>query len=231
LLKPDVILAVGGTSAGETIDVEQAQQIAPLVFADPVVYNDWKLGMEFWSAVLSVPDVYTALEANYRTRVGELQTALGDARSREISVMAVSTYGISLWMPDTPPGAILSDVGLSRPESQRLTGEAATAAYGMAQYATISTERLDLADADAIFYFTYASNDAETASKEAAQLTSFEQQPVWRSLGAVQANQAFRVPEYWWRSQTYLLANKVVDDLFSHLTSTRATTPVLEQLP
>lgn len=228
-LKPDLILAVGGTSAGDSIDAEQAQQIAPLVFADPAIYNDWKLGMEFWSAVLNVPEVYSAMEANYQARAGELRSALGDAITSEISVISTSTYGISLWMPDTPPGAILADVGLARPEAQSLVGEAATERYQASQYVPISTERLDLADGDAIFYFTYASRDPEVAGNERESMSAFEQQPVWQSLSAVKAGQAFRVPEYWWRSQTYLLANKVIDDLFTHLTDTDATTPILEE--
>ncbi|GAB4426699.1 MAG: iron-siderophore ABC transporter substrate-binding protein [Chloroflexi bacterium OHK40] len=228
LLKPDLILAVGGTSAGESIDAEQARQIAPLVFADPIIYNDWKLGMRLWADVLGMPDFYDAMLANYRTRTDELRTALGDTIDREISVLSTSSYGISLWMPDTPPGAILTDVGLARPEAQSLVGEAATERYQASQYVQISTERLDLADGDAIFYFTYASSDPEVAGKERESMTAFEAQPVWQSLNAVKAGQAFRVPEYWWRSQTYLLANKVLDDLFTHLAGASATTPVLD---
>lgn len=227
LLKPDVILAVGGTSAGETIDVEQAQQIAPVVFADPVIYDDWKLGMRIWSDVLNVPDAYAAMLENYQQRVSELQAALGERAEWEISVLSTSTYGSSLWMPDTPPGAILSDVGLARPASQRFVGEAATAEYGVAQYVAISDERLDLADGDAIFFFTYASNDPETAATEDAHLKAFVEKPIWRSLKAIQAGRAFLVPGYWWRSQTYLLANRVLDDLFTHLAGASATTPVL----
>jgi hypothetical protein len=79
-LKPDLILAVGGTDAGETINVEQAQQIAPVVIADPEIYNDWKLGMQFWSAVLNTPDFYAAMESNYRARRLERP---GDCREGE----------------------------------------------------------------------------------------------------------------------------------------------------
>lgn len=227
LLKPDLILAVGGTSAGETIDVEQAQKIAPVVFADPVIYDDWKLGMRIWSDVLGVPDTYAAMLSNYQQRVAELQAALGDDVQREISVFSTGTYGISLWMPDTPPGAILSDVGLERPASQRLVGEAANAEYGASQYIAISEERLDLADGDAIFFFTYASSDPETAATEDAHLKAFVEKPIWKSLEAVKAGQAFLVPGYWWRSQTYILANRVLDDLFTHLAGTSATTPII----
>ena len=228
LLKPDLILAVGGTNVGETIDVEQAMQIAPVVVADPVIYEDWKLGTQFWSEVLNVTDFYSAMEENYFTRVSELQAALGDPAALAVSVIGASTYGIYLWMPDTPPGQILRDVGLSRPEAQSLIGEASLARYQASQYVLISEERLDLVDGDALFYFTYFSSDAETADKEQAFLEGLAQKPLWQALNAVKAGKAFQVPSYWWRAQTYLLANRVIDDLFTHLTTTTATTPVLE---
>lgn len=227
LLKPDIILAVGGTNVGDTIDVEQALQIAPVVVADPVIYEDWKLGTQFWSDVLNVTDFYSAMERNYFARIAELQTALGDPAALEVSVIGASTYGIYLWMPDTPPGHILRDVGLSRPEAQALIGEESLARYQASQYVLISEERLDLVDGDAIFYFTYFSSDAETADKEQAFLKDLAQKPLWQALNAVKAGKAFQVPGYWWRSQTYLLANKVLDDLFAYLTNTTATTPVL----
>lgn len=226
-LKPDLILAVGGTSAGETIDVDQALEIAPVVIAEPAIYDDWKLGTQFWSEVLNVPDLYAEMEANYWARVKELQESLGDPSALKVSVIAVSTYGISLWMPDTPPGNILADVGLSRPEAQSLVGAEAEARYNTTKYIPISEERLDLADGDALFYFTYASIDPEVANKELAFIQALEEKPLWQALSAVKNGQAFFVPGYWWRSQTYLLANKVIDDLFVHLTNTEPTTPVL----
>jgi iron complex transport system substrate-binding protein len=226
-LKPDLILAVGGTSAGETIDVDQALAIAPVVVADPVIYNDWKLGAQFWSEALNVPNLYVEMKANYDVRVAELRAALGDPSALKVSVMAVSTYGISLWMPDTPPGAILADVGLSRPEAQSLVGDAAKERYGASQYISISEERLDLADGDVIFYFTYASADPETTAKETAFIKSLEEKPLWRALNAVKNGRSYFVPGYWWRSQTYLLANKVIDDLFTYLAGAAAATPVL----
>ena len=82
-------------------------------------------------------------------------------------------------------------------------------------------------DADAVFYFTYASNDPATAEEEAGFVTELEQNPLWRSLGAVRSGRAYRVGGYWWRAQTYLLANRVLDDLFTHLAGTEADTPVL----
>jgi iron complex transport system substrate-binding protein len=222
-LQPDLIL-----TTDDEIDVTLAREIAPVVVADQTIYEDWKIGMQFWSEVLNVPELYTNMEANYYARVAELQTALGQPADLEVSIISVSTYGVWLWMPDTTPGAILADVGFARPEAQSLVGEAAVAEYGEKQYVQISEERLELADGDAIFYFTYAATDPDVAAEESAFIQDFQKKPLWLALNAVKAEKAFFVPGYWWRAQTYLLANLVIDDLFTQLTNTTATTPVLE---
>lgn len=221
-LQPDLILA-----PADTLDVELAKQIAPVIVPDQRIYEDWKLGVAFWCAVMNMPELYEQMAATYDQRVAELQAALGDPSALDVSVISASTYGIWLWMPDSSTGHILADVGLSRPEAQSLVGEAAIARYGEKQYIEISEERLDLVDGDAIFYFTYAAVDPKIAAEESNFLKTFNEKPLWQALGAVKAGKAFFVPGYWWRSQTYLLANKVIDDLFANLTDTTATTPVL----
>lgn len=228
LLKPDIILAVGSTVAGESIDAAQAGDIAPVVMADPAVYDDWQLGMSFWADVLGAPELYERMLTNYDARIGELRAALGNVSETEISIVPLATGSTYMWMPDTAPGNVLSDVGLARPEPQTLTGEVAQERYGTVQYIQVSQERYDLLDADAIFYFTYAASDPATAEEEARFVEGLEQNPLWQSLGAVQNDRTFFVGGYWWRAQTYLLANKVIDDLFIHLTGTAAETPVLE---
>ena len=222
-LQPDLILA-----PADTLDVELATQIAPVIVPDQSIYEDWKLGVEFWCAVMNMPDLYEQMATTYDQRVAELQAALGDPGELEVSVISASTYGIWLWMPDSSAGHVLADVGLGRPEAQSLVGEAAIARYGEKQYIEISEERLDLVDGDAIFYFTYAAVDPKIAAEESSFLKTFNEKPLWQALEAVKAGNAFFVGGHWWRSQTYLLANKMIDDLFANLTDTTATTPALE---
>lgn len=228
LLEPDLILAVATSVAGDTIDASAAGEIAPLVVVDPAVYDDWQLGMSVWAEVLGAQDLYARMLENYDARIAELKDVLGDVSKATVSVVPVATGSVYMWMPDTAPGKIISDVGFARPEPQTLTGEAAKARYGSVQYIQVSEERYDLLDADAIFYFTYAATDPETADDEAGNVKTLEQNPLWQSLGAVQNDRAYFVGGYWWRAQTYLLANKVLDDLFTDLAGTEAQTPVLE---
>lgn len=227
-LQPDLILAVGRGAAGESIDAARAGEIAPVVLADPQVYDDWQLGMAFWTDVLGAEGLYERMLANYEARVGELRAALGEPGETAVSVVPVATGNVYMWMPDTSPGKVLSDVGLARPESQNLVGEAAQSRYGTRQYVQVSEERYDLLGADAIFYFTYAASDPETAAQEAGYVAELEQNPLWRALGAVREGRAYRVGGYWWRAQTYLLANRVLDDLFTYLAGTESRTRVLE---
>jgi iron complex transport system substrate-binding protein len=226
LAKPDLILGYE-----DTMDIEAASEIAPVVVPISDLNNDWEKATEFWSEVLNVQDLYAEMKANYDARVAELQRALGEPSDIEVSIVGASTYGMYLWLLNTAPGHILQDVGLARPASQNLSGEAAIAEYGEDLWIQVSDERLDLADGDALFFFTYAAVDPDVLEKETAYMEALGQKPLWRNLNAVKSGNAFLVGGHWWRSQTYLLANKVLDDLFTHLIRKPSTIPVLEVTP
>jgi iron complex transport system substrate-binding protein len=219
LAAPDLILAVDGD-----IDTVAGQEIAPIVMPKAGLEYDWKLSMEFWNAVLGTEDVYAAMLANYEIRLAEFQAALTTIPT--ISIIGTSSYGTYMWLEDTAPGVVVMDAGLPRSAAQALSGEAAVERYGEQRWIQISEERYDLADADAIFVFTYATTDPEVLATEDAAMTAFQTNPVWNSLSAVQAEQVYYVGPHWWRAQTYLLANKVLDDLFIHLTGKNPDTPV-----
>lgn len=228
-LKPDIILASGETSVGSSINAAQASRIAPVVLADPIIYDDWQKGMAFWAAVLNQQDRYNAMLANYQARIGELRGALSQQQeSISISVVPLASGAAYMWMPDTAPGSILQDVGLSRPAPQSLLGKDALKAYGSKQYIQVSEERYDLLDADHIFYFTYAASDPETVQEEAGHIQTLEKDAIWNALSAVSEGHAYLVGGHWWRCHTYTTANLVLDDLFVHLTGKAATTKVLE---
>ncbi|MFN8419066.1 MAG: hypothetical protein U0528_07465 [Anaerolineae bacterium] len=59
-------------------------------------------------------------------------------------------------------------------------------------------------------------------------MKAFKENAVWNTLSAVKSGHVYYVGPYWWRSQTYLLANKVLNDLFRHLTNSSAKTPILK---
>ncbi len=207
-VNPDLILATDGD-----IDPEAGAAIAPLVMVKPDY--DWKLMMEFWSDVLGIQEVYADMLANYEARITEFQEALTD--NPEISIIGASSYGAYMWLEDTAPGFVLMDAGLARPESQALSGQAALDRYDAERWIQLSEERYDLADADHIFVFSYATTDPETLETENNWMAEFRANPIWNSLSASQAGNVHYVGPYWWRAQTYLLANRVLDDLFIYI--------------
>lgn len=158
-----------------------------MIVPDQRIYEDWKLGVEFWCAVMNMPERYEQMAATYNQRVAELQAALGNPGELEVSVILASTYQHGCRYADSSAGHVLADVGLNRPEAQPLVGEAAMARYGEKQYIEISEERLDLVDGDAIFYFTYAAVDPKVATEHLCSRRSTKSHSGRRSVRSRQA--------------------------------------------
>ena len=214
---PDIILAY--SAQDNIIDAEQAANIAPVV-STTLTIDDWERSMQFWAQALNVQPVFEDLQANYDARIDALQAALPMQPSEtEVSLVTANTYGVSIWLADSPQGKIVQDAGFARPAPQDIAGEAAIEEYGtLRQYATISDETLNLADGDIIYLFKYATTDEEIAAEEAAAVEAFQERPLWQQLDGVQNGEVYVVGDHWYRAGTYLLANAVIDDLFTTLT-------------
>jgi iron complex transport system substrate-binding protein len=216
-VRPDIILVYEG--GDNIINYDEMVAIAPVVVTSLAV-EDWERTTEFWSEVLGVEEVFEELRSNYDARIAELQEALGEERSEtKVSLVSATSYGLTLWMSDSPQGKILNDIGFARPETQ-LFNEA-EGVYWM----VISEETINLADGDVIFLYAYATTDAEVEAKENQVIADFQQKPLWKSLEGVKAGQVYVMPGYWWRATTYLLANRVIDDIFAALTDVEPSIP------
>lgn len=224
-LEPDLIIAFKDSS----LFYEGMEAIAPLVVYDAAYATDWKSSTSFWSQVFQREDAYEAMLATYEARVAELQVALGEDRGEiEVSAFVPSADYPMIWLVDSAQGVILQDVGLGRPESQRVTFAEGGYVDGGADYGfvAISNERLDLADGDEIFIFTWPTTDAEVMAENLQYLEDFhENNPLWQSLDGVRAGNVHIVGAHWFRAQTYLAANLILDDLFTHLTDVEPTIP------
>jgi iron complex transport system substrate-binding protein len=224
-LNPDLIVAFKDSS----LFYSGMDQIAPLVVYDAAYHTDWKSSTSFWSQVFGQEDAYQDMLATYDARVAELQAALGENRG-EIGVSAFvpsETYPM-IWLVDSAQGVILHDVGLGRPEAQAKTFAEGGFAEGGADYGyvAISNESLDLADGDEIFIFTYPVTDPESAAALRQQLEDFNaNNALWQSLEGVKAGKVHIVGAHWFRAQTYLTANLILDDLFAYLTDVEPTIP------
>ncbi len=224
-LNPDLIIAYKDSS----LFYEGMEAIAPLVVYDAAYHTDWKSSTSFWSQVFGIEDAYEEMVATYEARVAELQGALGEDRG-EIAVSAFvpsETYPM-IWLSDSAQGVVLNDVGLGRPEAQAVTFDEGGYTEGGADYGyvAISNERLDLADGDEIFIFTWASTDPETTAQNNQALEDFNaNNPIWQTLQGVRNGNVHIVGPHWFRAQTYLAANLMLDDLFATLTDVEPTIP------
>lgn len=224
-LNPDLIIAFKDSS----LFYEGMEQIAPMVVYDAAYATDWKSSTSFWSQVFQKEDAYEDMLATYEARIAELQDALGDERGEiEVSAFVPSDSYPMIWLKDSAQGVILQDVGLGRPASQDVTFAEGGYVDGGADYGfvAVSQEALNLADGDEIFIFTYASTDPETAAALQQGLEDFNaSDPLWQSLAGVQAGNVHVVGPHWFRAQTYLAANLILDDLFTYLTGVEPTIP------
>jgi iron complex transport system substrate-binding protein len=224
-LEPDLIIAFKDSS----LFYEGMDEIAPLVVYDAAYATDWKSSTAFWSQVFGKEDAYEDMLATYDARIAELQDALGEDRGEiEVSAFVPSPTYPMIWLVDSAQGVILNDVGLGRPEAQAVTFAEGGYAEGGADYGfvAISNERLDLADGEEIFIFTWPSTDPEVMAENNQVLEDFnENDTLWQTLRGVQAGNVHIVGPHWFRAQTYLAANLIIDDLFATLTDVEPTIP------
>lgn len=222
-LNPDLIIAFKDSS----LFYSGMEEIAPLVVYDAAYATDWKSSTSFWSQVFGKEAAYEEMLATYDARVAELQAALGEDRGEiEVSAFVPSPDYPMIWLVDSAQGVILNDVGLGRPEAQAVTFAEGEYIEGGADYGfvAISPERLDLADGDVIYLFTYPSTDAELAAANLQVIEDFNtNDPIWQAIKA--DSEVFVVGPHWFRAQTYLAANLILDDLFATLTDVEPTIP------
>ncbi len=224
-LNPDLIIAFKDSS----LFYEGMNEIAPMVVYDAAYATDWKSSTAFWSEVFQTDEAYADMLATYEARTAELREALGDdAGEIEVSAFVPSPDYPMIWLVDSAQGVILQDVGLGRPDSQAVTFAEGGYVDGGADYGfvAISNERLDLADGDEIFIFTWASTDPEVAAENIQVLEDFHENNVlWQSLEGVRAGNVHVVGPHWFRAQTYLAAQLILDDLFATLTDVEPVIP------
>jgi iron complex transport system substrate-binding protein len=201
-LKPDLIL---GTMLHEQT-YRQLSQIAPTVLTPHKDSKDWKAALINFAEALGKTDVAEQILQDYRDRLETFKTQMGDRlENTQVSVVRVYPTHISLYLNNVFIGTILEDAGLPRPSSQDKPG----AAY------EISKERIQDADGDVIFMWTYGYNQQYQQEAQTA-LDQLKADPLWSQLNAVQQGNVYQVPGYWIGAGP-LAANAVVDDLFKYL--------------
>jgi iron complex transport system substrate-binding protein len=199
-LKPDLI--IGNKMRQEKI-YDQLSLIAPTVFSD-TLRGDWRENFEFYAEALNKVDKGTEILANFDARIDSIATKAGDQLDTELSIIRFMPEKTRIYLGDTFSGVILEKIGFARPESQ-ISDEFVI---------EIGKERIQEADGDFIFYFTYDTGDGQGSARE----TEWLNDPLFNSLEAVKNGKIMKVDDAIWNTAGGIkAANLMLDDIESIL--------------
>lgn len=209
-LKPDLII-------GMYIDPQNYKlfsQIAPTVSMN-YRHAEWgKTFQEFGNLLNKRLKAEELLEA-YQQRIKALKSTFEEKLSEtKISIMRFyTTLEFTQFMNHQSfPGSVIEDLQfISIPAVQRqLKGTDET-------YVSVSLERVDLLDADAIFVALDPGADKN--------FQIYANSPLWQTLKAVKNQRVYIVDSGYWIFGNILSANAILDDIFKHLGQERSFRP------
>ncbi|MBF2058130.1 MAG: iron-siderophore ABC transporter substrate-binding protein [Cyanobacterium sp. T60_A2020_053] len=211
-LKPDLIV---GIDSNENI-YNQLSQIAPTVLVKFNHSGEWREVFKNFSILINKEELWQKSITDYENRLVEFKQKMGNNLAEiEVSVVRIYPDSINLYLRDSFAGTILTDAGLSRPESQNIGAEEAQKITGNPIQMKISKEALNQADGDVIFIWT-GENDPQINAELQQKIIELQKDPLWQNLKAVKNGRVYQVPSYWIGSGP-LAANLILDDLFKYL--------------
>jgi iron complex transport system substrate-binding protein len=198
LLKPDLIIGVDWFKPIYPL----LSKIAPTVLGE-IDFISWQRHLSFVAESLGKQDVEKALWKRYYQRIEQLKQALGSRyQGKRISFITVGRDQIYIDSKNSFPGSIISAALLQRPTAQNLDST-----YGSFP---ISLEELKKADGDILFVTTFSRTGKKFLAKK-------QQEPLWKTLKAVQENHVYYVDFMAWAGTNMLATDVVIDDLFKYL--------------
>lgn len=168
-LKPDLVLV--NNTLENTSTYTALSKIAPTVVTQGNGVN-WKQDFLLVGAALGRQQQAQQQLAGYAKRAATLGSAVDD--STTVSFALAQSARTRIWGTRSFVGSIATDAGLARPASQQFARTSQD----------ISSEQLDQADADWLFY-----------GVEQGQATTLTSAPLWSSLKAVSAGHAVEVDD------------------------------------
>jgi iron complex transport system substrate-binding protein len=211
-LKPDFI--IGGDYVAAVYGT--LSRIAPTVLIAYEHSGQWKEFFRQFAEVLGKTAEAEQVMDDYYARAEDFKAQMqGRAAELEVSIVRVYPTHVNLYLKESFCGTVVADAGLSRPPAQDLTATKAGALFGNQIQYTVSRERLQDADGDAIFIWSYGHQN-EIAQQAQAEKEKLKADPLWSTLTAVQNGRVYEVPSYW-IGDGPIAANAVLDDLFKYL--------------
>ncbi|MFJ9621058.1 ABC transporter substrate-binding protein [Streptomyces sp. NPDC101181] len=203
-LKPDLILT---SKVRHGDKYAELSKIAPTVMTENTGYP-WKENFQVHAEALGKKAEAKMVTDDYARHVTDVTTALGGkekASATEVNMVRfVEGADIRIYGKKNYIATILADVGLGRPA---VTDKAADGfSYD------VSPEKIDLADADAIFHATYG-------DPKKAKETQTTGSGLWKNMDAVKNGKVFAVDDQLWiQGIGYTAADKILSELRTSLT-------------
>lgn len=195
-LNPDLI--IGNKMRHEKI-YEQLSQIAPTVYSN-TLRGEWKPNFEFYAKVLNKEAEGAEIIKDFDDRVESIAKLAGDNLKTEVSIVRFMPGKTRIYLGDTFSGTILKQLGFARPENQR--SDEFTVEIGK--------ERLNEADGQVMFYFTYETGNGEGSAREKEWL----EDPMFMNLNAVKNGKTYKVDDAIWNTAGGVkAANLMLDDI------------------
>ena len=213
--KPDLILVDGTSVNNDPETLAALAKISPTVFTG-YAGGEWTYNLRTCADALNANETCDKLLADYDSRVQTASAALGRAGFLELTYSIIRWQGNSagLILKELPPGRVLTDLGMRRPENQDRDGNGHSD--------PVSMENIDQVDADWMFFGTLGGSSVNNpnaggdlgvqASAEA--LEQAKAVPGFGELSCVKAGQVIAVDGSQWTSTGgYHLMNGVLDDV------------------
>jgi iron complex transport system substrate-binding protein len=198
-LKPDLI--IGSKMRHEKI-YSQLSAIAPTVMTEDVF--SWKENLEMASVALNRTGEADAFMADWDAKVAAFKKKMGSRLNTEVSVIRFDPDHARIYYTNSFPGLILEEVGLKRPENQRVQDKVIAKLTSM--------EQIPQMDADVIFNITSDWRGDGQVFKTQQDWTSHA---LWKNLNAVKNDKYFDVNEATWNmSGGAMAAKEMLEDLY-----------------
>lgn len=199
LAQPDVIFAPNYNPA----NLAALNAIAPTVMYDTAA--PWREAIGMAGEVIGKAEDVTALFEQLDARIELLSTTLAET-SPTPTLATIGFYSGQtepyLLLDGFAYHDLLHDAAVTLVPTDM---DSVVAELG-SPVAALSTERLDLIDADRLLVII----DTATGSEDFASLRAH---PLWKNLGVVKNDEVYSVGSYWYSSNPYDL-HKVIDDIF-----------------
>lgn len=212
--QPDLIV-IDGTSVNDDALIARLHEIAPTVWLS-APGDDWKVAFAALGEALGVADQAADVLAEYEARADAIEAELGSNAGAAVSIVRWGLTGPALILNELPASRVAADLGLTRPPEQDREG--------LGHSEPVSLERLDVIDADWIFFGSLGSVDGPAtdqigASASQVALASAVDTPGFTALTAYQNDRIVPVDGSVWTSAGGpISASLVLEDIATALT-------------